>query len=143
MLLQKTLTAAKICACVICKNLTFSFVEIFFIPLFKNGGKHLQNCIFAVSFAGHAGGATRSPNPGSTSVSSSRAASGDTRLDCTVLENPIYVFPEMKLRGLIPISTIYVQVSVCDLYIPRTVCQFGCSKISRPILEIYKSLTDT
>jgi hypothetical protein len=32
-------------------------------------------------------------------------------------ENPIYVFPEMKLRGLVPNFYIYVPVS--DLYIPR------------------------
>jgi hypothetical protein len=34
---------------------------------------------------------------------------------CT--ENPIYVFPEMKLRGLIPNS--YIHVPVSDLYSPR------------------------
>jgi hypothetical protein len=34
------------------------------------------------------------------------------------LDRPIYVFPEMKLRGLIPKS--YIHVSVRDLYIPRT-----------------------
>jgi hypothetical protein len=34
---------------------------------------------------------------------------------CT--ENPIYVFPEMKLFGLVPNS--YILVSVSDLYIPR------------------------
>ena len=32
-------------------------------------------------------------------------------------KNPIYVFPEMKLRGLAPSS--YIHVSVSDLYIPR------------------------
>jgi hypothetical protein len=31
------------------------------------------------------------------------------------IENPIYVFPEMKLRGLVPNS--YNHVSVSDLYI--------------------------
>jgi hypothetical protein len=39
---------------------------------------------------------------------------------CTVeycTENPIYVFPEMKLRGLVPNS--YINVSEDDLYIPR------------------------
>jgi hypothetical protein len=35
----------------------------------------------------------------------------------TVPKNPIYVFPEMKLRGLVPISCILVSVS--DLYNPR------------------------
>ncbi len=29
----------------------------------------------------------------------------------------MYVFPEMKLRGLVPNS--YIHVSVSDLYIPR------------------------
>jgi hypothetical protein len=32
-------------------------------------------------------------------------------------DNPIYVFPEMKLRGLVPNS--YIHVSVRELYIPR------------------------
>jgi hypothetical protein len=32
-------------------------------------------------------------------------------------ENPIYVFPEMKLRGLVPSFNIHVSVN--DLYIPR------------------------
>ncbi len=36
---------------------------------------------------------------------------------CPWTENPIYVFPEMKLRGLIPNS--HIQVSVSHLYIPR------------------------
>jgi hypothetical protein len=35
-------------------------------------------------------------------------------LHCT--ENPIYVFPEMKLRGLVP--NFYIHVSVSNLYIP-------------------------
>ncbi len=35
-------------------------------------------------------------------------------LHCT--ENPIYVFSEMKLCGIIPNS--YIHVSVSDLYIP-------------------------
>ena len=35
-------------------------------------------------------------------------------LHCT--ENPIYVFLEMKLRGLVPNS--YIHVSVSNLYIP-------------------------
>jgi hypothetical protein len=54
-------------------------------------------------------------------------------------KNLIYVFPEMKLRGLVPNS--YILVSVSDLNIPRIglpICQIGT-----PILGIYKSLTDT
>jgi hypothetical protein len=58
---------------------------------------------------------------------------------CT--KSPIYVFPEIKRRGLVPYS--YIDLSMIDLYIPRIVCLFGCSKIGRPILGIYKSLTDT
>ncbi len=57
-------------------------------------------------------------------------------------ENPIYVFFFWELRGLSP--NFQIHVSVSDLFIPRigphTV--FGCSKIDRKILEIYKSLTD-
>ncbi len=37
-------------------------------------------------------------------------------------ENPIYVFPEMKLRGLVFNSFIHVS---------------GCSQIGRPVLGIY------
>ncbi len=47
----------------------------------------------------------------------------------------------MKLRGLIPNSFTYVSVS--DYIFPGMVCLFGCSKIGRPILRIYKLLTDT
>ncbi len=36
----------------------------------------------------------------------------------TCNENPIYVFPEMKPRGLVPNS--YIHVSVSDLYISRS-----------------------
>jgi hypothetical protein len=52
-------------------------------------------------------------------------------LHCT--ENPIYVFPEMKLRSLVPNS--YIHVSVSHLYFPR--------QLGRLILGIYKSLKDT
>jgi hypothetical protein len=54
-----------------------------------------------------------------------------TSLHCT--EDPIYLFPEMQLRSLIPNS--YIHVSVSDLYIPSL--QFGCRKIGSPILAIY------
>jgi hypothetical protein len=33
------------------------------------------------------------------------------------IENPVYVLPEMKLRGLVPNS--YIHVSVSGLFIPR------------------------
>jgi hypothetical protein len=62
-------------------------------------------------------------------------------LHCT--ENPIYVFPEMKLGGLV--SNSYIHVSVSDLYTvyPGSVCLSGCNKIGRPILGIYQSLRGT
>jgi hypothetical protein len=54
--------------------------------------------------------------------------------------NLIYVFPEMKLCGLVPNS--YIHASVSDIYIPR----IGLP-ISQPNRQtdpgIYKSLTDT
>jgi hypothetical protein len=58
----------------------------------------------------------------------------------TCTKNPIYVFPKKELRGLSPHSYIYVSVSY--LHIPRIGPHICCSKIDRPILEIYKSLTD-
>jgi hypothetical protein len=32
-------------------------------------------------------------------------------------QDPIYVFPKMKLRGLVP--NFHIHVSVSDLYIPK------------------------
>ncbi len=56
-------------------------------------------------------------------------------------EDPIYVFPEMKLIGLVP--SFHILVSVNDLYIstigPPVYC---CSEIGRLIMGMYKSLTD-
>ncbi len=62
-------------------------------------------------------------------------------MHCT--KNPTYLFLEMKLRGNVPNS--YIHVSMRDLYIfsSRSVCLYGTSKIGRPILGIYKSVTDT
>ncbi len=46
-------------------------------------------------------------------------------------DDPIYVFPEMKLHGLVP--NLHIHVSVNDIYtvFPRSVHLFCCSKISR------------
>ncbi len=55
-------------------------------------------------------------------------------------ENSIYVFLFWELRGLSP--NFHIHVSVCDLYIPRIGPHISCRRICRPILEIYKSLTD-
>ncbi len=51
------------------------------------------------------------------------------------------IFPEMKLRGLVP--NFYIHVFVSELYIPTIGPLFCCSKIGRPIVGIYKSLTNT
>jgi hypothetical protein len=56
-------------------------------------------------------------------------------------ENPIYFFPEKKLRGLSP--NFHIHVSVSDLYIPRIGPHIFLRRIGRPIVGIYKSLTDT
>ncbi len=57
-------------------------------------------------------------------------------------ENTIYVFLFWELRGLSP--NFHIPVSVRDLYISRIGPHhiFLCSRIGRPILEIYKSPTD-
>ncbi len=63
----------------------------------------------------------------------------DHEVHCT--KNPIYIFPETKLRGLVPNS--YINVSVSVLYIPRIGLPIWLQKIGRPILGIYKLFTDT
>jgi hypothetical protein len=57
-------------------------------------------------------------------------------------EHPIYVFPEMKLRCLVPNSNIHVSMS--DLYIPRIGLPTWLqqNKQTDPGI-IYKFLTDT
>jgi hypothetical protein len=52
-------------------------------------------------------------------------------------KNPIYVLPKKELGRLSP--NVHIYVSVCDLYIPR----MACNRIGRPIVGIYKYLTDT
>jgi hypothetical protein len=56
-------------------------------------------------------------------------------------KDPIYVLPEMKLRGLVP--NFHFHESVSDLYIPTIVPPICCRNIDGPIVEIYKSLTYT
>ncbi len=58
-------------------------------------------------------------------------------------QDPIYVFPEMKLRGLIPNFHIYVSVS--DLYFPTIGPAILLQQNWRTDHgnTFYKSLTDT
>jgi hypothetical protein len=62
------------------------------------------------------------------------------QMQCT--ENSKQIFPEMKLRGLVP--NFYIHVSVSDLYIPTIGPQQQYRKKGGPIVRIqYISLTDT
>ncbi len=55
-------------------------------------------------------------------------------------EKPIYVFPKKELRGISPNSTF---MCLWVIYIfPGSVHIFSCVRIARPIVGIYKSLTD-
>ncbi len=61
-----------------------------------------------------------------------------TTIHCN--ENPIYVFPEKELRGLS--SNFHIHVPVNIYIFPEPVHIFSCSRLGRPILRIYESLTD-
>jgi hypothetical protein len=69
------------------------------------------------------------------------AKSGPLNLLLHCSENPIYVFPVLKLCGLVPNS--YIHVSVSDFYIPRIGLPIWLQKKGRPLLGMYKLLTDT
>ncbi len=56
-------------------------------------------------------------------------------------KNSNQIFPEMKLRGIVP--NFHIHVSLSDLHIPTIGPQTHYNKIGRPIVGIYKSLTDT
>ncbi len=51
------------------------------------------------------------------------------------------IFPEKEYRSLSP--KIHIHASVCDLYIPTIGLPFLLEEICRPLLGVYKSLTDT
>jgi hypothetical protein len=51
------------------------------------------------------------------------------------------IFPEKEYRGLSP--KFHIHASVIDLYIPTIGLPILLEEICRPILGLYKSLTDT
>jgi hypothetical protein len=51
------------------------------------------------------------------------------------------IFPEKEYRGLSP--NFHIHASVSDLYIPTISLPILLEEICRPILGLYKSLTDT
>ncbi len=51
------------------------------------------------------------------------------------------IFPEKEYRGLSP--NFHIHASVSDLYIPMIGLPTLLEEIYRPILGLYKSLTDT
>jgi hypothetical protein len=59
-------------------------------------------------------------------------AAFDPALQMHCPENLKQIFPEMKLRGLVP--NFYIHVAVSDLYLSV------CSKIGRPIVGIHKKI---
>jgi hypothetical protein len=56
-------------------------------------------------------------------------------------ENLKQIFPEKEYRGLGP--NFHIHVSVSELYIPTMGLPFLLEEIYRPILKIYKLLTET
>ncbi len=56
-------------------------------------------------------------------------------------KNSKQIFPKKEYRGLSP--NFHIHVSVSELYIPTMELPFLLVEICGPILEIYKSLTDT
>ncbi len=51
------------------------------------------------------------------------------------------IFPEKEYRGLSP--NFHIDVSVIDLYVPMIGLPILLEEICRPLLGLYKSLTDT
>ncbi len=69
----------------------------------------------------------------------SRRSNKHPALQRTNSKNWKQIFPEKELRD----HNFHIHVSVSDLYIPTIDLPFLMQEICGPILEIYKSLTDT
>jgi hypothetical protein len=66
---------------------------------------------------------------------------GRRTLEMYRTENSKPIFPEIKLRGLVP--DFYIHVTVSDLYSPTIGQQTQYGKIGGPtVARIYKLLTD-
>jgi hypothetical protein len=68
-------------------------------------------------------------------------AAGEVRVNLAYLlthckEDPVYVFPEMKMRGLSP--NLHTRVSVNDLYIPKIGPPVLLQQNKRPVLGIHE-----
>ncbi len=79
-----------------------------------------------------------SPNP---SLASECAPPSGTALQRQNTEIPKQIFPEKEYRGLSPNFNIHASES--DLSIPTIGLPILLEEICRPILGLYKSLTDT
>ncbi len=75
-------------------------------------------------------------------VVSSVVAAGPALIGTHCKENPIYVVPEKKLRGLSSKISTFMYLRVIYIF-PRSVHLFSCSRIGRLIVRTYKSLTET
>jgi hypothetical protein len=68
-----------------------------------------------------------------------------SRADCATFlhcnGNSVYIILFWELRGLSP--NFHIHVSVSDLYIPRIGPHISSSRKGRPMVGLYKTLTDT
>jgi hypothetical protein len=84
---------------------------------------------------------TTYPSPLPLSLCLSEANLEYTALQRQNTEISKQIFPEKEYRGLSP--SFHIHASVSDLYIPTISLPILLEEICRPILGLYKSLTDT